>query len=85
MRLADAEAFGKILDKLKQKEEYYADQFDKKAAIRAECLKEVIKRLNNAPTIEVVPKELYEQILWERNIAMEQLEEHGIGFASKKE
>ena len=41
--------------------------------------------IETAPTIEVVPKELYEQILWERNIAMEQLEEHGIGFASKKE
>ena len=45
----------------------------------------VLTVLSTAPTIEVVPKELYEQILWERNIAMEQLEEHGIGFASKKE
>lgn len=46
-----------------------------------ECVEQSIR---NAPTIEVVPKELYEQILWERNIAMEQLEEYGIGFASKK-
>lgn len=46
-----------------------------------ECVEQSIR---NAPTIEVVPKELYEQILWERNIAMEQLEEHGIGFAAKK-
>ena len=38
-----------------------------------ECVERSIR---NAPTIEVVPKELYEQILWERNIAMEQLEEH---------
>lgn len=55
MRIIDADAFGKILDKLKQKEEYYADQFDKKAAIRAECLKEVIEKLNKAPTIEAKP------------------------------
>ena len=54
--------------------------------INGETTMECVERsIRNAPTIEVVPKELYEQILWERNIAMEQLEEHGIGFASKKE
>lgn len=53
--------------------------------INGETTMECVERsIRNAPTIEVVPKELYEQILWERNIAMEQLEEHGIGFASKK-
>lgn len=54
--------------------------------INGETAMECVERsIRHAPTIEVVPKELYEQILWERNIAMEQLEENGIGFASKKE
>lgn len=52
---------------------------------RACWVDDMLGEIDDAPTIEVVPKELYEQILWERNIAMEQLEEHGIGFASKKE
>lgn len=70
MRLIDAEA---LIRELQDEEQYGADYYLP------------IELLKSAPTIEVVPKELYEQILWERNIAMEQLEEHGIGFASKKE
>lgn len=35
-----------------------------------------------APTVDAVSRELLEQIKWERNIAMKQLEEHGIGFGA---
>ena len=76
MRLIDAEAFIENLKKfLPGIHQTYL------AAAVMRIVKEVIDK---QPTIEVVPKELYEQILWKRNIAMEQLEEHGIGFASKK-
>lgn len=77
MRPIDAEAFVKELKKflITIHQTYLAEA----------VLRIVQKVIDKQPTIEVVPKELYEQILWERNIAMEQLEEHGIGFASKKE
>lgn len=70
MRLIDAEAFQKFIEKQDEGADYTIYHFE--------------EWLEQQPTIEVVPKELYEQILWERNIAMEQLEEHGIGFAAKK-
>ena len=70
MRPIDAEAFQKFIKKQDESPDYTIYHFE--------------EWLEQQPTIEVVPKELYEQILWERNIAMEQLEEHGIGFASKK-
>ena len=35
------------------------------------------------PTADVVPMGAYKQILWERNLAMEQLKEHGIPFGGK--
>lgn len=75
-RLIDAEALKTKFEKLKKETDTLRD---------ALYLDGVLAVIDTAPTIEVVPKELYEQILWERNIAMEQLEEHGIGFASKKE
>lgn len=70
MRPIDAEAFQKFIKKQDESPDYTIYHFE--------------EWLEQQPTIEVVPKELYEQILWERNIAMEQLEEHGIGFAAKK-
>lgn len=78
-RLIDAEALKIRIQKIKAKalEHGFSPEYA--------CVDLFLDFLDNAPTIEVVPKELYEQILWERNIAMEQLEEHGIGFASKKE
>jgi hypothetical protein len=36
-----------------------------------------------APAADVVPRAAYEQAVWERDIAMKQLEEHGIPFGGK--
>lgn len=36
------------------------------------------------PAADVVSRNLYEQIKWERDLAMAQLEEHGISFGAKK-
>lgn len=77
MRPIDAEALKTKIQKIK------AEALEHGFAPESVCGDIFLNFLDNAPTIEVVPKELYEQILWERNIAMEQLEEHGIGFASK--
>lgn len=39
--------------------------------------------LDDMPTFDVVPRSVYEQIKWERDIAMQQLEENGIAFGAK--
>lgn len=44
-----------------------------------------IKMVLDQPAADVVSRELFEQIKWERDIAMSQLEEHGIAFGMKKE
>lgn len=36
-----------------------------------------------APTVEAVPKELYDQIKWERDIAISQLESYGVQFGEQ--
>lgn len=36
--------------------------------------------LENAPAVDAVYRGVFEQVLWERNTAFEQLEEHGIPF-----
>lgn len=39
-----------------------------------------LDKLSEAPTVEGVPLEVWEQTAWERDIAIGQLEEHGITF-----
>ena len=39
---------------------------------------------NYLPAADVVSRGLFEQIKWERDIAMEQLKEYGISFGAKK-
>ena len=48
-------------------------------------LDEAIGLLLDVPTADVASRELFEQIKRERDIAMAQLEEHGIAFGMKKE
>ena len=36
--------------------------------------------IENAPAVDAVYRGVFEQVLWERNTAFEQLEEHGIPF-----
>lgn len=38
-----------------------------------------------APTADVVSKEAFEQVKWERDTAIEQLESYGVGFCEEKE
>lgn len=45
----------------------------------------VRRAIVNAPAADVVSRDLFKQIKWERDIAMTQLEEHGIAFGMKKE
>ena len=37
----------------------------------------------NTPTLDVVPMGVFEQVRWERDVAIGQLEELGIGFGEK--
>ena len=39
--------------------------------------------LKKQPTIEAVPREVVNAIQWERDVAIKQLEEHGITFGCK--
>ena len=46
-------------------------------------VEDAIQRIKNAPAVDAVSKSLYDQIKWERDIALEQLEELGIGLGRK--
>ena len=46
--------------------------------------KEILEMIDNTPTIDVVSKGVYDQVRWERDVAISQLEELGIGFGQKK-
>ena len=39
--------------------------------------------IDEVPAVDAVSREVLEQIKWERDIAMEQLEAHGISFGAK--
>lgn len=45
---------------------------------------EAIDKVDDFPAADVVSRELFEQVKWERDIATAQLEEHGIAFGEKK-
>ena len=45
----------------------------------------VRKTIENAPTVDAVPVKGVEQLKWERDTAIQQLEEHGIPFCGKAE
>ena len=40
--------------------------------------------LQKAPAIDAVSREVFEQVQWERDIAITQLAEYGVGFGEKK-
>lgn len=48
-------------------------------------IEEVIQRIKNASAVDAVSKSLYDQIKWERDIALGQLEELGISLGQKAE
>lgn len=43
------------------------------------------RQIDNAPTVDAVSKDLFEQYKWERDTALETLEEHGLSLGQKKE
>lgn len=45
----------------------------------------VIDRIKSAPTADVVLSSVLEQVRWERDMALETLKEHGIGFCEKSD
>lgn len=48
-------------------------------------IEEVIQRIKNAPVVDAVSKSLYNQIKWERDIALEQLADLGLCLGQKIE
>lgn len=79
MRLIDA-------DELMQQVKYIHEAVDAKEANIAydtgfhSATSQIQGLIAFMPTVKVVSMELYRQIVWERDIAFEQLEEHGITF-----
>lgn len=41
------------------------------------------RALENQPTIETIPKGLYDQIKWERDMAIDQLKSYGVSLGEK--
>ena len=48
-----------------------------------DCAEEARKAVNDAPAADVISRGVFEQVKWERDMAMQQLEEHGIPFCGK--
>lgn len=60
---------------------YYEDEIE---TMRREAYERGLKeRIENAPSVDVVSRGLFEQYKWERDVAISQLEELGIGFGQK--
>lgn len=70
MRLIDADEAYKML----------ADYFHTRTEIQHKALKEA---LGKVPTADVVSVPTYAQMMWERNVAIDQLKEIGKGFGEK--
>ena len=48
-----------------------------------DCADDSRKAVKEAPAADVVSRGVYDQVKWERDMAMQQLEEHGIPFGAK--
>lgn len=70
-RLIDADALLKWLEECTDEKDWLVSQYN------ADW---IYSMLESAPTVDVVPTAAYEQVRWERDMAMKQLEEHGIPF-----
>ena len=46
-------------------------------------IRDVIQRIKNAPAVDAVSRGLFEQYKWERDVAISQLEDLGIGFGQE--
>ena len=77
--LISREALIETIGKLKV--DYYVDMNGKHNPI--EQANKIINCIEDAPTVEAVPKSYAEQIRWERNVAVGQLNEIGCQFGQK--
>lgn len=75
MRLIDADKFEVIGGKVPK-------CFDPDSYLAGN--KEILEMIDKAPTIDAVSKSVYDQVCWERDVAIAQLEELGIGFGQVK-
>lgn len=64
----------------------------KERAIRVSTVKEHCymkavgtQEIDKAPTLDVVSRGVFDQVMWERNVALEQLEELGLSLGQKIE
>ena len=48
-----------------------------------DCADDARKAVKEAPDADVVSRGVFEQVKWERDMAMQQLEEHGIPFGGE--
>lgn len=71
MRLIDAEQFDVVAYKGE------SNDFDRGVMF-------VLEKIDDVPTVDAVPTSIVEQIKWERDTAINQLAEYGIGFAENK-
>lgn len=46
-------------------------------------VRDAIQRINNAPAVDAVSRGLFDQYKWERDVAISQLKELGIGFGQE--
>lgn len=49
-----------------------------------EDMEVAITCVEQTPTVDAVPVQAYEQVAWERDIAIQQLREYGVSFGEKK-
>lgn len=54
-----------------------------KQAYDAISLDGMIRALNDAPAADVVSRATFEQVMWERDVAIQQLKDLGVGFGEK--
>ena len=85
MRLIDADALMTQINKCVNEKEETVYNFLNQAQEPSVEWWYVEDLINNAPTVDAVPKGVLEQYKWERDIAMEQLEEYGIPFGTNKD
>ena len=77
MRLIDADALKARWYKIND-----IDEDDRGARFVGYC--EIAGMIDNAPTVDAVSKDLFEQYKWERDTALETLEEHGLSLGQKR-
>lgn len=74
----------KILFELFEAYDSIDPRFLRGRAIR-EAIALIKKEINTMPTADVIPKGAYDQVLWERDIAVRQLrEDYGVDLGEKK-